>query len=381
MLSQPRRAAALAAPALLFCGLLLAIEVAVRATLPPVSGVEVLVRDPVQRAGFGDRRAVSIFEADPLLLWRLRPGLRDVIWDFTPVSTDAAGLRRASEPVAAPADGVRVLALGDSVTFGYRVPVVWPERPRAYDRAAHPWPALLEQALRAANPGRAIEVLPLAVPGHTSHQGRLWLAREIDRLRPALVIALYGWNDSNLRPVADADVMPAGGPTVWARGLALRSQALLRLAGWARGEGGAATAPHWRVDPTAFAANHRAMAALAAGVGARFAAIAPVYGDAVALPAEAPRIEALRTALRGAARDARFPLLEVPELTEAAHPANQWLFGETIHPSHLGHRLLAERLLALLERERLLPGLHCGPLLPLSSVTVDQLYRATSEAR
>jgi lysophospholipase L1-like esterase len=365
----------------LFVGLLLAIEFAVRATLPPLSGVEVLVRDPVQRAGFGDRRAVSIFEADPLLLWRLRPGLRDVIWDFTPVSTDSGGLRRASEPVAAVADVVRVLALGDSVTFGYRVPVVWPERPQAYDRAAHPWPALLEQALRAANPGRAIEVLPLAVPGYTSHQGRLWLEREIDRLRPALVVALYGWNDSNLRPVADADAMPAGGPTVWARGLALRSQALLRLAGWAREGGGAATAPRWRVEPAAFAANHRAMAALAAGVGARFAAIAPVYGDAVALPGEAPRIEALRVALRGAAREARFPLLEVPELTEAAHPGNQWLFGETIHPSHLGHRLLTERLMALLDRERLLEGVHLRSATTDPSVTVDQLARATSEAR
>jgi lysophospholipase L1-like esterase len=99
-------------------------------------------------------------------------------------------------------------------------------------------------------------------------------------------------------------------------------------------------------------------------------AIAPVYGDAVALPGDAPRMQALREALRGAAREAGFPLLEVPELTEAAHPQNRWLFGETIHPSHLGHRLLAERLLALLERERALPGLAFPPP-PAPSVTMS----------
>ncbi len=356
-LSRPLRAAALAAPALLFALLLAAAEAAVRAALPPLSGVEVLVRDPAQRAGFGDRRAVSIFEADPVRLWRLRPGLRDVIWDFTPVSTDGDGLRTFGAPAPPGGTSMRILALGDSVTFGYRVPVVWPERPNQFDREARPWPALVEQALREANPGRAIEVRSLAVPGYTSHQGRLWLEREMDRARPALVVALYGWNDQNLRPVPDADSMPAGGPVVWARGLALRSQALLRLAAWSRGDGGAATAPHWRVSAPEFAANHRAMAALAAARGARFVAIAPVFGDAVALPGDAPRMQALREALRGAAREAAFPLLEVPELTEAAHPDNRWLFGETIHPSHLGHRLLAQRLLDLLAREAALPGL------------------------
>lgn len=360
-LSRPLRAAALAAPALLFAVLLAAAEAAVRATLPPLSGVEVLVRDPAQRAGFGDRRAVSIFEADPARLWRLRPGLRDVIWDFTPVSTDTEGLRTFGGPAQRGGEPLRILALGDSVTFGYRVPVVWPERPDQYDRAARPWPALVEQALREANPGRAIEVRSLAVPGYTSHQGRLWLASEITRERSALVVALYGWNDQNLRPVPDAESMPAGGPVVWARGLALRSQALLRLAAWSRGDGGAATAPHWRVSPAEFAANHRAMAAATAARGGRFVAIAPVFGDAVALPGDATRMQALREALRGAGREAGFPLLEVPELTEAAHPDNRWLFGETIHPSHLGHRLLAQRLLELLERESTLPDLAFPP--------------------
>ena len=95
----------LAAPYAVFFALLGAVELGVRATRPDLSSLEAFVSAP-QRAQFTDARQVRIFEGDPLLLWRLRPGLRDTIWEHTPVTTNAQGLRYdASLGAAAPRAG------------------------------------------------------------------------------------------------------------------------------------------------------------------------------------------------------------------------------------------------------------------------------------
>ena len=82
----------------------------------------------------------------------------------------------------------------------------------------------------------------------------------------------------------------------------------------------------------------------------RVVVIGPVYRDRVEHPPEGDWIAERRAALRAAMEPWRVPYLEVPELTEASWPGNQPLFLEHIHPNHKGHRLLAERLLALPRR-------------------------------
>jgi hypothetical protein len=126
-----------------------------------------------QIAQVADEKQSGIFEGDPLLLWRLKPNLDHAVWDFTVLSTNAAHLRaeQSTQQLQAKQPGAfRVVCLGDSVTFGYRVPVVWPEKPTEYDREWLPFPMLLEKQLRAANPNRNIEVITMAVPGYSSHQ-------------------------------------------------------------------------------------------------------------------------------------------------------------------------------------------------------------------
>ena len=59
------------------------------------------------------------------------------------------------------------------------------------DLDALPFPAQLEQSLRASHPDRQIDVIPLAVPGYTSAQGLAWLRREIARLQPDAVIICF----------------------------------------------------------------------------------------------------------------------------------------------------------------------------------------------
>ncbi|HEV2765766.1 MAG TPA: SGNH/GDSL hydrolase family protein [Pyrinomonadaceae bacterium] len=368
-LSRRRRLLFLSIPYVAFLALLLACEGVVRLALPHVSTLEAWVDSPHQRQGFTDRERVTIFEGDPVLFWRLRPNLREVVWDFTAVSTNAQGLRHEGDLGPKDDGTIRVVCLGDSVTFGYRVPVVWPERPQDYARDWLPYPMLLEKALREANPGRRVEVVALAVPGYTSHQGLLWLRRDLERLDPDLVTICFGWNDTVLRHRPDREALSDGWLDVNFRRLMSVSQlvthAALRARQWKGG--GATHAPAAETTPRVpaadYARNVLEMARLARERGARSVVIAPVYRDAEGNPAEAARMKGHRERLRAEALGAGLPYLEIPELTEAGHPSNAALFGEAIHPNHLGHRLMAEALLKIFSEQNLLQGLDVPPRL------------------
>ncbi|HET6891548.1 MAG TPA: hypothetical protein VFH31_10630, partial [Pyrinomonadaceae bacterium] len=141
--------------------MLLAVEVVTRLALPHISSLDLFINTPQQKAQVADPKQSGIFEGDPLLLWRLKPNLNQVYWDFTPVSTNSQHLRikpphlsvnpqdlRSDHVVTSKAPGtLRIVCLGDSVTFGYRVPPVWPERPTDYDPTWLPYPMLLEKHL------------------------------------------------------------------------------------------------------------------------------------------------------------------------------------------------------------------------------------------
>jgi lysophospholipase L1-like esterase len=294
---------------------------------------------------------VRAFEADPVLFWRLRPGLHEVIWASTLVSTNSRGYRYPREVGAKPAGGVRVLCLGDSVTFGYQVPLVHRDRPDDYDRGARAYPALLESRLSRRFLGRRVEVIPLAVPGYSSHQGRAWLGRDLQALEADAVVVLFGWNDADLRPVTDRVAMPDGWLHRLSRRVVLRSQALIHAANWlrrpAQGPGDVSSVSLVpRVPRDEFVDNHLQMARLAAGLGVPLLVVGPIYRDPVTESETARRMGANRAALKRAMRESRVPYLEVAELTEAAYPGNAGLFIEEVHPSPAGH----ERLAAAVER-------------------------------
>lgn len=358
--SAARRLLFLAVPYALFFLSLGAVEGVVRATRPRVSALDFLVSSPAQQAQFHDARRQSIFEGDPLLFWRLRPGLRDVVWDQTPVTTNARGLRYPREVGSKPPGTFRILCVGDSVTFGFRVPLVFLKRPGDRDPAWQPYPARLEAALAAANPGRRVEAIPLAVPGYSSHQGLAWLARDVRAYSPDLVILQFGWNDASLRAVSDQEAMPAGALHVLARDLVTRSQALMHAWQLVHRPGSSVLASPTgvpRVPLPRFVENHLRMAALARANGAAIAVVGPLFRDPVEHPDEAARMRAYRAALRGATAANGIPYVEVPELTEDGWPENTRLFLEHIHPNHAGHRVLARALLAFLSSRGLLDGL------------------------
>jgi lysophospholipase L1-like esterase len=352
-----------------FLLLLLSVELIARLALPHISSLDLFVATPQQRMQVADPKQSGIFEGDPLLLWRLRPNLNRAYWDFTLVSTNAQGFR-ADYPIGEkPAGTFRIVCLGDSVTFGYRVPPVWPERLNDYNPEWLPYPMLLEKELRKANPNRRIEVFPMAVPGYTTHQGLAWLRRDIEHLQPDMVIASFGWNDASVSDVSDREAIDTRWSPVTIRWLVDHSQAFAHATRWLRSrnrppEGSQAPKPKPRVSETEYIENFKAIVNLAREHRAPVIVIGAPYRDSTSNPPEAQLMTGYRTALNSAMQQSQTPYLEVLELTEAAGTVNEGFFGELIHPNHMGHRLMASELLKLMSERRLLGDLQIPAFVP-----------------
>jgi lysophospholipase L1-like esterase len=349
---------------LVFLLLLLSIEAVTRFTRPYLSSLDLFVTTPQQRIQVANEQQSGIFEGDPLLLWRLKPNLNRVVWDYTVLSTNAQSFRADYPIVAKPAGTFRIVCLGDSVTFGYRVPPVWPEKPNDYHPDWLPFPMLLEKELRKANPNRAIEVFPMAVPGYTSHQGFAWLRRDIDLLNPDMVIASFGWNDASASDIPDRDSITTGWVSFANRWLIDHSQAFAYVTRWfhsRKQSAKGAPKPVARVGQMDYVDNFTSIVNLARDHGASVIVIGAPYRDSKTNPPEAQLMTQYRLALKSAMQQSQTPYLEILELTEAAGDVNQGWFGELIHPNHLGHRLMTSELLKFMAQQHLLGDLHVPP--------------------
>lgn len=103
---------------------------------------------------------------------------RDV--DFT-ISTDEHGLR--NPPLAPEGARTRILAIGDSTTFGLGV------------NNEDTWPAQLEKILNERAGAERFEVLNAGMSGYSAFQGLRYLDKHGLQFRPALVAACFGHND------------------------------------------------------------------------------------------------------------------------------------------------------------------------------------------
>jgi lysophospholipase L1-like esterase len=374
-----------------FLLLLAAIEIGTRLTMSHVSSLDLFVVTTQQKAQVADEKQSGIFEGDPLLLWRLKPNLDHTVWDFTVLSTNSQHLRseqpsRLLQPKQPGA--IRIVCLGDSVTFGFRVPVVWPDKPAEYDPEWLPYPMLLEKQLRAANPKRTIEVITMAVPGYTSHQGLQWLRRDINWLNPDLLTVSFGWNDASFSDVPDREAIRTNWYAVGVRRLIDSSQAFAHATRWLRAREAfkqqteTGTQPQTRARPVSrvsqqeYLDNMLAIVDLARQRGDAVIVIPAPYRDHSSEAPEADLMLQYRVALGSIMRQRGVPFLEIRELTEDAYPANEGWFGERIHPNHMGHRLMASELLKLIGSNRLLPEFNI-PTLVLSVTSSEPRTVAT----
>lgn len=351
-----------------FLLLLVCIEIGTRVALPHLPSLDLFVATPQQRMQVADPQQAGIFEGDPLLLWRLKPNLDHAVWDFTVLSTNAQGLRADYPTKTKPPGTFRIVCLGDSVTFGYRVPVVWPDKPKEYDPEWLPFPMLIEKSLREANPDQRIEVFPMAVPGYTSHQGLAWLRRDIDYLEPDLVITSFGWNDASLSDVPDREAIRTDWYPVAIRWLIDHSQAFAHAVKWLRNRNKptqpGSVRPVPRVSESEYVANIQAIVRLARSKSAGVIVIGAPYRDSTTNPPEAERMTNYRAELRASMQQSKVPYLEILELTEAAGTVNSGFFGELIHPNHMGHRLIASELMKVMAKNKMLGELRVPEFIP-----------------
>jgi lysophospholipase L1-like esterase len=352
-----------------FLLVLLGVEVVCRVALTHVNSLELFVGTPQQKMQVANEKQSGIFQGDPLLLWGLKPNLRDAVWDFTVLSTNAQGFR-ADYPIQAKTPGTfRIVCVGDSVTFGYRVPVVWPDKPTEYDREWLPFAMLLEKHLRQANPGRSIEVFPMAVPGYTSHQGLAWLRRDIGYLKPDVVVVSFGWNDVSLSDVPDREAIRTDWYPVAVRWLIDHSQAFAHATKYLRSKntppaGATRPRPVARVSDSEYVGNLEAIVKLARENNAQVMVMGAPYRDSKTNPPEAELMTRYRSSLRNTMQQRNVPYFEVLELTEAAGTVNEGFFGELIHPNHMGHRLIAAELMKLMKQRQLLGDLQAPDFQP-----------------
>jgi lysophospholipase L1-like esterase len=351
-----------------FLVLLLGVEVITRLTMAHVSSIELFVGTPQQKMQVADQKQSGIFEGDPLLLWRLRPNLKNAVWDFTVLSTNAQGYRADYPTAEKPSGTFRIACLGDSVTFGYRVPVVWPDKPTEYFPDWLPYPMLLEKHLRAANPDRRIEVFPMAVPGYTSHQGLAWLQRDMNQLKPDMVIVSFGWNDVSLSDVPDRESIRTDWYPVTIRWLIDNSQVFAHATRWLGSQSQPSPQqrprPVPRVSKAEFLNNFSAIVSLVKSTNAPIIVIGAPYRDSATNPQEANLMKEYRSALRSMIESMQVPYVEILELTEAASTANDGFFGELIHPNHMGHRLMAAELTRVMAQDKLADNLNVPPFMP-----------------
>lgn len=132
-----------------------------------------------------------IQQQDPELMWVLQPNLSNVQLEYSPkyaapvttsVSTNALGLRNG--PIGPKADRFRIVAVGDSTTFGLGV------------AAADAWPSRLQSLLDPD--ARLVEVINAGVSGYSAFQCLRYLQLHAERLEPDLIVATTGNNDVSI---------------------------------------------------------------------------------------------------------------------------------------------------------------------------------------
>lgn len=126
--------------------------------------------------------AGHVLDAD--LFWRPAPGARARdAWPGVDVEINALGTRGREVP-AVPGPGVRrVVAIGESTTFGHGV------------RAEEAYPAVLEAILDRERPEWDVEVLNAGVRAWTVWQGMRFVEERLASLRPSLLLVYFEAND------------------------------------------------------------------------------------------------------------------------------------------------------------------------------------------
>lgn len=125
----------------------------------------------------------EVYDRDARLMWRFHPGITTTSRLFSDLdySINSSGMR--GPEVSAKSDTYRIIALGNSCTFGWGVAF------------GDTWVHRLQKLLNEQMSNRTIEVINAGVPGYTSLQGKRYLADDLIALQPDMVLVMFGHND------------------------------------------------------------------------------------------------------------------------------------------------------------------------------------------
>ncbi|MCC6407478.1 MAG: SGNH/GDSL hydrolase family protein [Planctomycetes bacterium] len=284
----------------------------------------------------------------PGLAYELAPGLDQQSLGVR-VVTNSLGMRDR-EPLAQTTPGLfRVLAVGDSVTFGYRV------------EEANCFATELEGLLGAsplAN-GRVFDVLNVGVSGYSTRdelaafEGK-WLA-----LEPRLVLLDYCINDPEIEPMQPLQRVFVA-PAWWQHSHLLRFLAAKLQAKRVRELGGgnyfrylhAPSEPSWRSVATSF----ERFAEL--GRERRFPivlVILPMFSPA---PWSEYPFRAVHAQVAAEGAKHGFAVLDLLPRFEREEPATLLIDEQDSHPNAHGHRLAAEEIVRFLQSQPELFAAH-----------------------
>ncbi|MCH2171069.1 GDSL-type esterase/lipase family protein [Myxococcota bacterium] len=126
----------------------------------------------------------EFYDFDPEIAHTLRPLQRSYTHD-KPVSINSLGIRDREFSESPEAGTTRILAIGDSQTFGNGL------------NAADTWPKQLERELEIKNDPQGVrwEVLNGGIPGTDTWQHERWLGRMMDLYHPEIVVLAFYVND------------------------------------------------------------------------------------------------------------------------------------------------------------------------------------------
>ncbi len=116
---------------------------------------------------------------DSELVYRLKPGFRSET-----LKINSLGLRGKEVAIEKPENTLRIVAIGDSIPFGFLT--------------ENPYPEELQRLLKFSKPKDSpikYEVINAGIPGYSSWQVLKLFRRDISRLNPDFLIVYVGLND------------------------------------------------------------------------------------------------------------------------------------------------------------------------------------------
>ena len=124
----------------------------------------------------------EFYKKDTKLFWRLRENQTLNSRWFSDLSYRINSIGIRGDDIKEIKVGYRILALGNSCTFGWGVPI------------ESCWTTLLERKLRSELLDSSLEVINAGIPGYSSFQGKQYF-QELLKLQPDIVLIMFGWND------------------------------------------------------------------------------------------------------------------------------------------------------------------------------------------